>query len=220
MADAKSEHRAFLNKYYGISRHFYDLTRKYYLFGRDAALKELLAQDWGSLIEVGVGTGRNLRLLHEARPQASYGGVDASDEMLKHVGARAPWAKLQHGFAEDVDMTRVLDGSRPDRILFSYCLSMVNDPLAALRNAQRALAPGGKVFVVDFSDLGGFPGVFRGALRVWLRTFHVQPVDLAVLQELGADIRFGRGHYYVMAELDADAVETQPSPELLRLRHE
>ncbi len=31
-------HRSFLNTYYGISRHFYDVTRKYYLFGRDRVL--------------------------------------------------------------------------------------------------------------------------------------------------------------------------------------
>ncbi len=205
MADAKSAHRAFLNKYYGISRHFYDLTRKYYLFGRDAILKELLTEEWARLIDVGVGTGRNLRVLRARRPEAEYGGIDASDEMLQHTRERAPWAKLVHGFAEDVDMARVFDGQRPDRILFSYCLSMVGNPVEALRNAQRALAPGGKVVVVDFSDLEGFPWLFRIALRKWLDTFHVKPVDLSVLREVGARTRYGFGHYYVIAELDAEA---------------
>lgn len=203
MADARSDHRAFLNRYYGISRHFYDLTRKYYLFGRDSILKQLLEEDWTRLVDVGVGTGRNLRILREHRPHAEYGGVDASDEMLQHTQKRAPWAKLVHGFAEDVDMTRVFEGRRPDRVLFSYCLSMVGDPVEALRNAQRALAPGGKVVVVDFSDLGGFPWIFRVALRRWLDTFHVQPVDMAVFREVGAQTRYGFGHYYVVAELHA-----------------
>jgi S-adenosylmethionine-diacylgycerolhomoserine-N-methlytransferase len=205
MADAKSDHRAFLNKYYGISRHFYDLTRKYYLFGRDEILKQLLTEEWHRLIDVGVGTGRNLRILHEQRPDAQYGGIDASDEMLEHTRPRAPWASLLHGFAEDADMTRVFNGERPDRILFSYCLSMVKDPVLALRNSQQALAPGGKVVVVDFSDLEGFPWMFRVALRRWLDTFHVKPVDLAVFREVGARTRFGFGHYYVVAELDANA---------------
>jgi S-adenosylmethionine-diacylgycerolhomoserine-N-methlytransferase len=205
MADAKSAHRAFLNKYYGISRHFYDLTRKYYLFGRDLILDQLLEEDWTRIVDVGVGTGRNLRILRSRRPHADYGGVDASDEMLQHTRERAPWAKLVHGFAEDVDLTQVFDGQRPDRVLFSYCLSMVSDPVAALRNARRALAPGGKVVVVDFSDLEGFPWVFRIALRKWLDAFHVQPVDGSVFREVGARTRYGFGHYFVIAELDAEA---------------
>jgi len=203
MADAKSDHRAFLNRYYGISRHFYDLTRKYYLFGRDAILQELLQEDWHRFIDVGVGTGRNLRILRARRPHAEYGGIDASDEMLEHTRLRAPWARLVHGFAEDVDLTQVFDGARPDRILFSYCLSMVGDPVAALRNAQRALAPGGKVVIVDFGDLEGFPGLFRAALRKWLDTFHVKPVRSAVFREVGARTRHGFGHYYIVAELSA-----------------
>jgi S-adenosylmethionine-diacylgycerolhomoserine-N-methlytransferase len=201
----RNEHRAFLNRYYGISRHFYDLTRKYYLFGRDTVLRELLAEPWDRLIEVGVGTGRNLRMLHAARPGALLGGIDASDQMLAHVRPRAPWAKLAHGFAEDADLVALLDGQRPDRVLFSYCLSMVSDPVAALRNTQRALAPGGKVVVVDFSDLEGLPRLLQRSLRRWLTTFHVQPLDAAVFTEVGARLRYGFGRYYVVAELDAPA---------------
>ncbi|MBN2194671.1 MAG: class I SAM-dependent methyltransferase [Polyangiaceae bacterium] len=199
----RNEHRAFLNRYYGISRHFYDLTRKYFLFGRDVVVRELLAEHWDSLIEVGVGTGRNLRQLHAARPGALLGGLDASDAMLAHVRARAPWAKLQHGFAEDADLVALLGGQRPERVLFSYCLSMVTDPVAALRNTQRALAPGGKVVVVDFSDLGGLPLLLQRGLRRWLATFHVRPLDGALFTEVGATTRYGFGRYYVIAELGA-----------------
>lgn len=199
----RNEHRAFLNRYYGISRHFYDVTRKYYLFGRDVVLRELLAEPWGSLVEVGVGTGRNLRRLHAARPEALLGGLDASDAMLAHVRARAPWARLQQGFAEDADLVALLGGRRPDRVLFSYCLSMVSDPMAALGNARRALAPGGKVVVVDFSDLEGLPALARSGLRRWLTAFHVTPLAGSVLDGVGARVRHGLGRYYVIGELDA-----------------
>jgi len=66
-----TEHQQFLNRYYGASRHIYDLTRKYYLLGRDPTLQSLLKEDWRTLVEIGPGTGRNLVKLHQKRPQAS-----------------------------------------------------------------------------------------------------------------------------------------------------
>jgi S-adenosylmethionine-diacylgycerolhomoserine-N-methlytransferase len=49
----QAEHRKFLNTYYGISRHFYDWTRKYYLLGRDRELRALLREEWTTLVEIG-----------------------------------------------------------------------------------------------------------------------------------------------------------------------
>lgn len=203
----QAEHRAFLNRYYGVARHVYDLTRKYYLFGRDAALRELGAEPWTSLVEVGAGTGRNLRKLQRKRPHASYGALDASDEMLAHLRSRHAFVQCTQGFAEHADLARILDRN-PDRVLFSYCLSMVQDPRAALLNAQRSLAPGGVVKVVDFGDFAGLPGPLGRSFRKgWLRLFHVKPLDLGILEALGASVRFGPGRYYFIADLPATRPE-------------
>ncbi|MGF1468513.1 MAG: class I SAM-dependent methyltransferase [Sandaracinaceae bacterium] len=200
MTASQQAHRDFLNRYYGAFRHVYDLSRKYYLFGRDRALRELLEEPWESLVEVGPGTGRNLIKLRRGRRHASYGGVEASDAMLELARRRCPWANLVHGFAEDCDYAAV-HGEPPDRILFSYCLSMVQEPTRALENAQRSLAPGGEVLVVDFADLGGVPTPFRGLLSRWLATFHVEPLDLGLLHDHDAAVRFGPGRYYLIARL-------------------
>lgn len=197
-APERASHRDFLNRYYGLSRRFYDLTRKYYLFGRDPVLEELLREPWERLVEVGPGTGRNLRRLHARRPQARYGGVDASDEMLAHARARCPWATLVHGFAEEVELSALL-GAPPQRILFSYCLSMVQQPRLAVENARRHLAPGGEVVVVDFADLGRLPAPLASGLRRWLETFHVSPLSGEELERWGARVRHGPGHYYLAA---------------------
>lgn len=200
MATAPPEHRAFLNRYYRLTRYVYDASRRFYLFGRDPAIRGLLVDDWQRLVEIGPGTGRNLRKLHAARPGAQYGGIEASDEMLAHATARLPWARLVHGFAEDADYTGLL-GARPDVVLFSYCLSMVVDPQAALVNARRSVAPTGKVVVVDFGDLGGLRPSARGLLRSWLDLFHVTPLDPAVLAPHRPTITDGPGRYYVIATL-------------------
>lgn len=199
-ASTLQEHRSFLNRYYGWSRRIYDVTRKYYLLGRDTALDRLLASPWDSLVEVGPGTGRNLRKLHAARPDAALGGVDASDAMLGHASARCPWARFEHGFAETVDYGSVLS-RQPDRILFSYCLSMVTDPVAALERAREGLAADGEVWVVDFFDLEGLPGPAARGLRRWLNTFHVQPLQPGLLEGSGASVEPGLLRYWVVGRI-------------------
>jgi S-adenosylmethionine-diacylgycerolhomoserine-N-methlytransferase len=196
--DTRSRHRAFLNRYYGASRFIYDATRKYYLFGRDGALRDL-AEDraWSTLVEVGLGTGRNLARLHRARPDARLGGLEASDAMIEHARSKCPWARIAQGFAEDAPLADVL-GSRPDRVLFSYCLSMVGDRAVALENARRAVSEGGAVVVVDFADFAGWPEAAANAFRSYLETFRVKPLASDDLRD-AASIRRGPGGYYVCA---------------------
>ncbi len=198
----QAEHRAFLNRYYGSVKHVYDLSRKYYLFGRDTALRQLLGESWESLLEIGPGTGRNLAILQRSRPHSRYGGIEASDEMLAYAQGRCPWATLRHGYAESADLEAVL-GRKPDRILFSYALSMVKDPEAALRNARQALAPGGEVVVVDFGDLSSLWQPFQGPLRTFLKAFHVEPLDETILASHQPRLTWGPGRYYVIARLPA-----------------
>jgi len=213
MADTTQDHRSFLNSYYGWARHIYDVTRKYYLFGRDRAIRDLLADDsWKRLVEIGPGTGRNLRMLHEGRPSAQLGGIEASDEMLEHAQQRCPWAQLQHGFAEDADYTQLL-GERPDIVMFSYCLSMVQDEHAALENARASLAPGGRVVIVDFADLSGMRTPMRQGLRKWLDTFHVEPLDTSILEPFRPKLTYGPGRYYLIAEIAAqEPAADEPEP--------
>jgi S-adenosylmethionine-diacylgycerolhomoserine-N-methlytransferase len=193
-----------LNRYYGASRSFYDATRKYYLFGRDATIRELASDlAWRRLVEMGPGTGRNLALLHRRRPDADLGGIEASDEMLAYAKARCPWARLEQGFAEDASLA-VLWGAPPDRILFSYCLSMVRDPREALAHARRSLACRGQVVVVDFGDLTGLPGSLARAFYAYLKAFHVRPLGGSILADADS-VQFGPGRYYVVARFGPKA---------------
>lgn len=199
-----SEHRQFLNRYYGPSRYIYDLTRKYYLLGRDPTLRALLREDWSALLEVGPGTGRNLVKLHKERPNANYFGLEASDAMLDFATKNCPFARLFHGFAERDDIPALL-GQRPDRILFSYCLSMVTEPERALANARRALAPGGQVVVVDFGQSEAWPTWARSGLGKWLEAFHVRPLSTTTCQAWGASCQSTLGGYVLHARLSAAA---------------
>lgn len=202
MSETSQEaHRAFLNRYYGVSRRIYDLTRKYFLLGRDVAINHLAEQPWETLIEVGPGTGRNLRKLKDLRPNASYGGIEASDAMLSHAQEKVPFAQLVHGFAENANLEDVL-GVPPDRVFFAYCLSMVQEPLEALEHCRRQVAPGGEVVVVDFGDLASWPGPIKNSFRGFLDTFHVRPLPYETLEKLSSWHQHGRGHYWSMYRFD------------------
>jgi S-adenosylmethionine-diacylgycerolhomoserine-N-methlytransferase len=166
---------------YRYQRHVYNLTRKYYLFGRDRLVKELSIQPGESAVEIGCGTARNLILMARAYPGARLYGLDASREMLRTAAEAAKRAKvadritLAHGFAEE--MTPGLFGLQGpfDHAIFSYSLSMIPDWRSALLVAARQVAPAGTVHIVDFGDFEGLPGALRRALSSWLKRFHVEP---------------------------------------------
>ena len=193
-------HRDFLNRYYKWTKPVYDVTRKYYLLGRDRVLRELGREDWTTLVEIGPGTGRNLLKLAASKPSALLGGVEPCDEMLDFAQQRLPRAHFAHGFAETADYDQLL-GRPIDRVLFSYSLSMIGDQGAALDRAYEALAPGGQIVVVDFADLAGLPGLAGRALRKWLETFHVEPLDPTPLLERGATVVYGPGRYYLIGRI-------------------
>ena len=74
---------------YRRQRHIYDLSRKYYLLGRDRLIEQLSPPPGGRVLEIGCGTARNLVAAAAAYPQAEFYGIDISAAMLataRHSG--------------------------------------------------------------------------------------------------------------------------------------
>lgn len=176
-----TEHAALMDRIYRNQRYIYDLTRKYYLFGRDRLIRDLALKPGARVIEVGCGTSRNLIKIAKANPGAQVFGLDASTEMLETSAKairRAGLAgriRLVHAYAEDLAPGLFGENAPFDAIVFSYSLSMIPDWRKALAAAQAALAPGGRIHVVDFGDLKGLGPAGEGLLRRWLALFHVAP---------------------------------------------
>ncbi|NOT46792.1 MAG: methyltransferase type 12, partial [Acidobacteria bacterium] len=63
-----------MDRMYRLQRYFYDITRKYYLLGRDQLLKQMDVQPGEHVLEVGCGTARNLIVLSRHQPQAHLYG--------------------------------------------------------------------------------------------------------------------------------------------------
>jgi len=185
-------HAALMDRVYRRQRHFYDFTRKYYLFGRDGMVDRLDPKPKARILEVGCGTARNLIRIAKRRPDVRLYGLDASSQMLisaqRALAGASVQARLIQAYAEDLSPSLFGETEPFDAILFSYSLSMIPDWTGALRAALGALAPEGSLNIVDFGDLKGLGPLIELLLRAWLRQFHVVPREelLATLErELG-----------------------------------
>ena len=178
-----SGHAALMDGVYRRQRHFYDLTRKYYLLGRDRMIAGLGVPPNGTVLELGCGTGRNIILAARHHPDARFFGLDISSEMLETASAALGREELQHkvrlaqGDATAFDAGKLFARENFDRVFISYSLSMIPGWEKAVSAALAALKPGGSLHIVDFGRQERLPRWFQAALRAWLAKFHVAPRD-------------------------------------------
>lgn len=175
------DHKSSMERMYRLQRHIYDVTRAYYLLGRDQLIDRLTPPEGGSVLEIGCGTGRNLVQAMRRYPSCQFFGVDISDEMLKTACESVTACGLQNAIrlaqadATDFDPRKSLGQGGFDRIYFSYTLSMIPDWQSAVAHAATLLAPDGELHIVDFGTCDRLPGSAKQALYGWLKAFHVEP---------------------------------------------
>ena len=105
------------------------------------------------LVDLGSGTGRMLTLLADRVDSAI--GLDLSQQML-NIACRntaedgLDRLELRHG---DIFETR-LAGGCADLVVVHQVLHYLSDPAAALAEAARLVAPGGRLLIVDFAPHG------------------------------------------------------------------
>jgi S-adenosylmethionine-diacylgycerolhomoserine-N-methlytransferase len=196
-----------MDQMYRVTRHIYDVTRAYYLLGRDRMLAKVITNPSTATLEVGCGTARNLIKLARRAEPGLLCGLDASQEMLDTAAASIARAgvpaagheriRLRQGLAERLDAKTMFGRDEPfDTIFFSYCLSMVPTWPGAIEAAMANLKTGGHLVIVDFWDQKDLPGVFAAGLKKWLSLFHVhyRPEVHDALAALGtsgrADVTF------------------------------
>lgn len=182
-AIASDDHAAGMDRMYRHTRHVYDLTRKYYLLGRDRLVRDLDLPEGGTVLEIGCGTGRNLIAVARAWPKARIHGVDISEEMLKTARAAIAAAGLSdrvsvaRADAVTLDPAPLFGRAAFDRVYFSYTLSMIPDWTGALARALDLVAPTGRFHAVDFGRFERLPRFVKSVMLWWLTRFHVTPRD-------------------------------------------
>ncbi|WGF87142.1 ArsR/SmtB family transcription factor [Marinivivus vitaminiproducens] len=102
------------------------------------------------LLDVGTGTGRILQLM---APHVGQGlGVDSSQAMLTVARSKLDGAQIRNCQVRLGDMYALPAEDRSfDAVVLHQVLHYAYDPLLALREASRALRPGGTLVVIDFA---------------------------------------------------------------------
>ena len=117
----------------------------------EAAILEAAGEEPHSrLVDLGSGSGRMLTLLGGAAKSAI--GLDLSRRMLNIARSRIAetglaGCELRHGDILDTE----LPSGEADLVVVHQVLHYLGDPAAALREAARLIAPGGRLLVVDFA---------------------------------------------------------------------
>ena len=153
-----------INRAYAILSPVYDfLFDKIFYPGRVAAVDLLEIQPGNRVLEVGVGTGLNLPLYSR---DCNVTGIDISKEMLRKAEERV----LTLGMVNTKLM--VMDGSKLDfpddsfdRVIATYVISAVPDPVKTLLEMRRVCKPSGHLVILNhFKSENPVIGMFEKLL--------------------------------------------------------
>lgn len=153
LAEARAARAAAAASYFSAHAGDWDRLRRLHVPEArvEAALAEMIGQGRiDSLLDLGVGAGRMLELFAERAGRAV--GVDQSPTMLALARAAMDKAGLRHAQLRQGDLYALpVEGGAYDLVILHQVLHYLDEPARALREAMRALAPGGRLVVVDFS---------------------------------------------------------------------
>lgn len=103
-----------------------------------------------SVLDLGTGTGRMLEMLAPGTTRAV--GLDVSPAMLAVARVNLDAAGLRHVQLRQGDAYALPpDLQRFDLVVLHQVLHFLDDPARAVREAARALKPGGRLVIVDFA---------------------------------------------------------------------
>jgi demethylmenaquinone methyltransferase/2-methoxy-6-polyprenyl-1,4-benzoquinol methylase/ArsR family transcriptional regulator len=155
LAEVRAARAAQAQKYFADHAPSWNETRRLHVPEAEveaaifAAVEEKHAH-WGRLLDIGCGAGRMLELL---APRAETAiGVDLSPAMLGVARAQMEKAGLRNVQLRQGDIYALpVEADTVDLAIVHQVLHYLDNPARALREAARALAPGGRLLVVDFA---------------------------------------------------------------------
>ena len=137
-----------IKRAYAILSPVYDfLFDKVFHPGRVAAINLLEIQTGDRVLEVGVGTGLNLPLYPK---NCSVTGIDLSEEMLRKATQRVQEYGITNVTLEVMDASKLtFPDDSFDRVIATYVISAVPDPVKTLLEMRRVCKPSGHLVILN-----------------------------------------------------------------------
>lgn len=139
---------AFVEQVYEKLADFYDYTFGPLLHpGRLDAIQRMRIRSGDSVLEVGVGTGINLKLYPRG---SAVTDIDLSNKMLAKAQRRIArdWLRNCHVMPMDAAAMTFPDNTF-DIVYAPYLISVVPDPVRVAREMYRVCRPGGRIVVLN-----------------------------------------------------------------------
>ncbi len=153
LAQVRAQRQAAAQSYFRKHAKHWDELRKLHISEAavESAIREALAGvRIESLLDLGTGTGRMLEMFG---PEIDRGvGIDMNPEMLSIARANLERAGLRHCAVRKGDIYNLsLGRDQFDVVIVHQVLHFLDDGARAIREAARALRPGGRLLVIDFA---------------------------------------------------------------------
>ncbi len=157
----------------------YDITANlYYLIGypewryRRLGVNALGLTPGDTVVEIGCGTGLNFGLLQEkVGPQGKIIGVDLTDAMLEQARQRVAKHGWQNVELIQRDATLYNFPENVNGVFSTFAISLIPDAPQIIERASQALAPGGRIALVDFEVPDAWPGWLTSLAMALVRPF-------------------------------------------------
>jgi len=182
----KRDHAEEAARYFGANASRWAALRSLHVDEREVEAAIVAAvgdRPFGTLLDLGTGTGRMIELLSGRFERAV--GIDSSHDMLAIARteldrAGLATARVQQGDVYSLNLAR----DTVDLVTVHQVLHYLDDPARALREAARTLRPGGRMLIIDFA-----------------------PHGLEFLRDAHAHRRLGFGHQEIARALEGAGLE-------------
>lgn len=153
LAAVRGDRAAAAERYFAAHADHWDDIRSLHVAESEvesAVGRALAGEPVGRLVDIGTGTGRMIELFGREADHAL--GVDRSPEMLRLARVKLAEAGLDRAELRQGDMYALpLPAASADTVILHQVLHYAQQPAAAVAEAARLLAPGGRLLVVDFA---------------------------------------------------------------------